>query len=157
MSGAPLADQMSMIYEGNDWHASLRDLLRSVTEEQAAWKPAQGGHTIYEVLAHLAYSATEVASRLRGGQPAWNEAASWVQTPAGLTAGDWEAAITRYEEARQALASAIAAMTPEQLSASRGEGRGTFGAMAQQVVHHEAFHAGQIALLRRLQQQPPLM
>lgn len=146
-----------MIYEGNHWHASLGELLRSLSAEQAAWRPEQGGHTIHEVLAHLAYSATEVASRLRGGKPEWDEARSWVTTPAGLTDADWDAEIVRYEAARSGLAEAVAALTPGELAADRGEGRSTYGEMAQQLVHHEAFHAGQIALLRRLQKQPALM
>jgi len=150
-------NQMKMIYEGNSWHASLRDLLRSVTAEQAAWRPEQGGHTIHEILNHLTYSATEVTSRFRTGEAGWDEAASWVTTPPAFTDAEWESAIARHEVARDALAAAINNLSEEALSAKRNDGRPSFRDMAQQVIHHEAFHAGQIALLRRLQQQAALM
>jgi len=154
---ASLIDQMRMIYEGNNWHASVRDLLRSVTAEQAAWRPEQGGHTIHEIVAHVTYSASIVAARLREGEAVWDEALGWIMTPSTFTNNDWEAAISSYEDARNDLASAIAAMSHEQLAADRGKGRGTYNDMAQQVIHHEAFHAGQIAMLRRLQQQTALL
>jgi uncharacterized damage-inducible protein DinB len=151
--GAKYTDQMAMIYEGNDWHASIRDLLRSVTPEQAVWRPEQGGHTICEIVNHLAYSASLAALRLQGEEATWDNEASWVFSPASMTETEWHEAVDRYDAARQALISVLGQLEED----SQDSGNMKLRDLAQQIIHHEAFHGGQISLLRRLQQQEALM
>jgi uncharacterized damage-inducible protein DinB len=73
-----ITKQMNMIFHGNHWHASIKDLLQSISPEVAAKRPTQGGHTIYEIVHHLAYSAEEIVSRLQGNPGRWEEEQSWV-------------------------------------------------------------------------------
>jgi uncharacterized damage-inducible protein DinB len=148
-ASSTLAKQMDMVYLGNHWHASLKDLLTAVTPEEAVKRPAQGGHTIYEILQHLQYSAEEVAFRLRGRDGRWDEARSWVETPSSLTEEQWQHTIRRYEETRQTFRDTAVGLGDKALLQAQPERQFPFD-LVSQLIHHEAFHAGQIAYLRRL-------
>ncbi|WP_274362461.1 DinB family protein [Paenibacillus thermotolerans] len=149
--------QMEFVANNNSWHASLIELLESVTPEEAVWRPEGGGHTIYELAVHLAYSVEEATSRLQGNTPQWIEEQSWVQSPQPLTADEWESAKARVVQSRQKLAETVADMGDSRLEAPREGNKPPFMELVLQIIHHDAFHAGQIALLRRQQGKAALM
>ncbi|HZG58603.1 DinB family protein [Paenibacillus sp.] len=147
--GASIARQMDMIYHGNHWHASLKDLLGAVSADEAIRRPPQGGHTIYEIVQHLAYSAEEVTERLRGREGRWDESRSWVETPTTLAEDAWRQTIEALEQARNAFRDQALALGDEALLDAQ-PGAPSKYELVQQLIHHEAFHAGQIAYLRRM-------
>jgi len=153
---ASLAKQMDMVYEGNHWHASVKDLLAAVTPEDAVKRPIQGGHTIYEILHHLIYSAEEVTHRLRGRAGQWDESRSWVETPASLTDDEWQSTIRLYADTRRTFRDAAVQLGDEALLQAAPERQSPCD-LVQQLIHHEAFHAGQIAYLRRLHGKEAVM
>ncbi len=151
-----IVQQIRYVAESSSWHAPTDQLLSGVTAEQAIWRPAEGGHTIYEIVNHLAYSAREVASRCRGNAGKWEEDQSWVTTPSTLSQAEWESKVEELKAARRDLCDVLASMDNHALLAPIREDY-TLLAQALQIVHHEAFHAGQIAYLRRLQGLEPVM
>ncbi|WP_309123172.1 DinB family protein [Paenibacillus sp.] len=151
-----LAKQFEMIYERNHWYAPLRDLLAAVTPDEAIRRPVQGGHTIYEIVHHLLYSAEEATHRLGGRPSQWDEARSWVETPAALTAEEWQATIGRYDDTRRAFRDAAFKLGDAALEAADANRPAPYD-LVQQILHHEAFHAGQIAYIRRLHGREALL
>ncbi|WP_338016906.1 DinB family protein [Paenibacillus antri] len=147
---------MDMVFVGNHWHASLRDLLMAVPPEEAIARPSQGGHTIYELLHHLMYSAEEVTHRLRGRAGQWDEARSWVENPVSLSDEEWSRTIQKYEDTRQTFRDAAVQLGDEALLECPPERQSKYE-IVQQLIHHEAFHAGQIAYLRRLHGKEALL
>jgi len=144
-----ILQQMAMVYEDNHWHAPLQRLLATVDADLAARRPAQGGHTIYELVHHLAYSMEEVSFRVSGRPGQWIETESWVAAPDALTPERWQASLDRLAAARDAFRSALSALDEETLARPSGDRPSPFE-LALQLIHHEAFHAGQIAYIRRL-------
>ena len=56
-------------YDTKAWHGpNLRGVVRLVTPAQAAWRPAPGRHTIYELVQHAAYWKYTVRNRILGGK-----------------------------------------------------------------------------------------
>ena len=52
---ARIADQLRRAFEGEAWHGdSLFEILKSVSAEQAAARPIKNGHTIWELVLHIA-------------------------------------------------------------------------------------------------------
>lgn len=151
-----LVRQLEVTWAENNWFAALAQLLEHTTAEQAVWRPSTGGHTIYELVRHLAYSEQEVTARLGGRPPQWDSALGWPQTPAALTTEQWQATIADMQSSHQRFAAAIAALDDETLIAPREVGR-RYLDLAQEVIAHEAFHGGQIAYIRRLQGLTALM
>ena len=56
-------------YDRRSWHGpNLRGSLRGVTASQAAWRPAQGRHNIWELVVHAAYWKYVAVRRLTGAK-----------------------------------------------------------------------------------------
>src|SRR5271157_5077262 len=64
-----LLDILEQGYMPKAWHGpNLRQSLRGVSAEAAAWRPAPGRHNIWEIAVHAAYWKYVVRRRLCGGK-----------------------------------------------------------------------------------------
>lgn len=164
-----LVHLIAEVDHGNPWHgASTRSILAGVTAQQAAARPIPEAHTIWEIALHMTAWAREVRRRLGGGAAAIPAEGDWPAVPQEAARGPGEPGDpTRLAEAwtrcLEDLASAHAALveTLDGISAHRldepvGAGRDralgtgtTYGQMCYGVALHDAYHAGQIALLRK--------
>src|SRR5258707_15816997 len=60
-----LIDDLERGYDGDAWHGpSLRKVLAGLTAEMASARPVPTGHTIWEIVAHLAAWDGVVADRI---------------------------------------------------------------------------------------------
>jgi len=122
-------------------------LLRGVTAQQAAARPIAGAHSIREIARHAAVWQEVVARRAAGEDVRPTAAEDWPPV------GDGEAAWSELRErlAREAarLAVAIDGLSPRQLAAPVVRRRYTVGHLLNGLIEHHAYHAGQIALLKR--------
>jgi uncharacterized damage-inducible protein DinB len=141
---------------GDAWYGpSLELLLADVTPEEAVAHPIAGAHSIQEVVLHVGAWLGEVASRLRGNAPSPPEAGDWPRLE-GDPASSWPRARARVVAADAEVRAAIGAFSETRLDESVGDVRdaplGTgvsFEAMLMGLAQHNAYHAGQIALLKR--------
>ena len=144
------------VHSGDPWHGySTRRILDGVTAAQAAARPASGAHSIWEIVLHMTGWTREISSRLRGGEPKDPEAGDWPEV--GEPAGErWTAALAALDEAQRELGLAAwevadTAWLTEPRAArdpSLGSGKTLLATLEGLALHH-AYHAGQIALLRR--------
>jgi hypothetical protein len=138
--------------DGVAWHGpSLMKLLDGVTAEMAARKPIGHFHSIWELVLHIAQWDEICSRRLRGenistttGDPEdWPE----VQT---VSEQAWSAALERLKRSQAALLEAIGILAPEQLLETvPGWGWSKY-LMIHGTLHHDLYHAGQIALVRKV-------
>jgi hypothetical protein len=138
-------------YEKKTWHGpNLRQSLKGVTARQAAWRPGSGRHNIWELAVHAAYWKYAVRRRLQGGKRG-----SFVLKGSNFFArpekGDatekaWRADLAILENEHRAMVQAIqkALKAPNAKKHLR---------MLYGVAFHDIYHAGQIRLLRRLQER----
>ena len=65
-----IADQLNRAFEGEAWHGpAVMDILEGITPQQAAARPFNGTHSIWDIVLHIA--AWERACRRRlGGERA---------------------------------------------------------------------------------------
>ena len=132
------------------WHGpSLADLLGDVPAVDAAAQPVQGAHSIWELVHHLT-AWTEIARmRLAGeptGEPTTEQDWPPVRDP---SAEAWRSAVERLKESHRELAADVAALDDAVLI-GRVPGRDhTVVAMLHGIVEHDAYHGGQIAILKR--------
>ncbi len=151
-----LADQWRRSCWSDPWHgSSLGALLRDVDAAAAAAHPIEGGHSISEVVLHLTGWTDEVARRLEGHAPAMPQAGDW-SPPADASAAGWQRVLDALAEAQGRLERSIVAFPAERLAERVGHERdaplGTgvsFEGLIQGALQHNAYHGGQIALLRR--------
>jgi hypothetical protein len=121
----------------------------------AAAHPVEGGHSIWEVVLHLTGWTDEVARRLEGHAPATPQAGDWPPAP-DPTATRWQQALDALADAQARLERLIVAFPEGRLAERVGQERdaplGTgvsYEGLIQGSLQHNAYHGGQIALLRR--------
>lgn len=149
-------DQLRRAHDGDPWHGSpVKEILKGVTAAQAARRPANGAHSIWELVLHMTGWRNEVAERAKG------KAAS---EPAGgdyPSVGDpsperWRAALKALDESHRRLVDAVRGIGDEQMwkptidPRNRPLGTGvTYYELLHGIVQHDAYHAGQIAILKK--------
>lgn len=137
------------------WHGgpTVVGALRGVTVRQALWRPAPGRHSIWELALHIAYWHHVIARRLRGGArvPFPRGRANWPPVPAPADAAAWARDRTFVRATHLAVADAIRSV-PVSAYGRRpaGSRKWTFGELILGAAQHEAYHTGQIQLLKRL-------
>ena len=151
-----IVDLSSRVMEGEPWHAgNIATLLADVTAQEAAARPIPGAHSIWQLVLHMTAWADEVRARVAGA-PAGNPAVGdWPRVgPVGRAR--WDAARASLLKAYAALNADVARMAARDLPRPTADprNRATGEGMSRYVtihgaIHHAAYHAGQIALLKR--------
>ncbi len=142
-----IADQLQRMYEGPAWHGpALKPLLEDVAEDQAAARRIPKTHSICELVLHMTawlriarerLSATE--TRDHTADEDWPmPSVSWTDTLAAL------------DHEYRTLTTAIRAFPEDRLNdpAPATEPQ-TFYVLLHGVIQHIAYHAGQIAILKK--------
>ncbi|HEX6370079.1 MAG TPA: DinB family protein [Longimicrobium sp.] len=150
-----LLDELRRAWDGDPWHGDpVRRVLQGITAQQAAARPLPHAHGIWELVLHMTSWTREVARRLRDRVAREPEDGDW---PApGTGDGEWNAALDALARAHAALVDAVAAFPPAELEQTVGEARDaalgagvTYAVMLHGIAQHHAYHAGQIALLKK--------
>lgn len=127
--------------------------LRSVSAEEAWWHPATGRHSIWELALHIAYWHHVLAQRLRGGErePFPRGRANWPAPPRLPDEAAWKKDRVLVGATQRDIVAAIAAV-PVSAYGRRppGSRKWTNGEIILGAAQHEAYHTGQIQLLKRL-------
>jgi uncharacterized damage-inducible protein DinB len=145
-----LADQLERSFHGGAWHGpAVAEALAGVDAAAAAARPLAGGHSIWEIVHHLTVW-TDVPRRRIDGEGLQDLPAERDWPPVRETsAGAWSAALAALEEAHAALRARVGGLTDAQLDDPVVGSDPTVRGMLLGVVQHNAYHAGQIALLRK--------
>ena len=135
-------------YKRKTWHGpNLRQSLKGVTAEQAAWRPAPGRHNIWEFALHAAYWKYAVRRKLEGGKRGSFvlKGSNFFERPeqGKITDAAWCTDLALLDREHRALEKSIRDSLRKPVSAKQLR-------MLYGVVFHDVYHAGQIRLLRRL-------
>ena len=158
---AALIQQFSATHDGDPWYGSSRaKLLAGLTPEQAAAHPVGGGHSIWELVLHMTAWTNEVGRRLERHPAAEPREGDWPTVPA-ISNEAWGSAQAALGAAHARLLATIAALPStrwaEPVGRSSEPALGTGVSVAGMLVglaQHDAYHAGQVALLRRAAEHP---
>ena len=139
------------------WHGgpTVVGALRGVSAREALSRPAPGRHSIWELALHIAYWHHTITQRLRGGErePFPRSPANWPAVPRQPDEAAWarDRALVRAKHLE--VAAAIRAV-PATAYGRRpaGNRKWTIGETILGAAQHEAWHTGQIQLLKRLSQ-----
>ena len=146
-----LLEQFAACYDKNDWFVAVRNAVDGLTAEQAAWKPSGAQHSIWELVSHLCHDNNACLQRFQGIEYT-SRAANNDETfdPVG---GTWEADLERFEAIMikwlELLNNADDAKLNE-LAQHRNETN--WGMEIANMNAHNAYHGGQIVMLRKLQE-----
>ncbi|HWX55894.1 MAG TPA: DinB family protein [Verrucomicrobiae bacterium] len=148
-----VSDQLRRAFVGDPWHGDpLQKLLAGITARQASARPVASAHTIWELVLHIELW-TRVALEATQGVPMpklYGTEKDW-PTAADTSAAAWAAATDRLFETAEQLARAMEAFGDERLQeAVPGRQKYDFYYLFHGIVQHSLYHAGQIALLKKV-------
>jgi uncharacterized damage-inducible protein DinB len=148
--GARIADQLRRAFYGSAWHGpALLELLEDVDAATAAVKPVADVHSIWELVMHIAVWDDAALRRLDGNK--WQ--------PSGLknfppvtkrTEAAWRKAVAATKRTHDTLVKTVAGLSDARLRDRVPGKRYDFYHMLQGIAQHELYHAGQIAILKKM-------
>jgi hypothetical protein len=138
-------------YRKKTWHGpNLCQSLKGVSANQAAWRPGPARHNIWEVTLHAAYWKYAVRRRLDGtkrGGFVLKGSNFFARPEKGkATEAAWEADRKILENEHHAMRESIRKILKSPNANKRLP-------MLYGIAFHDVYHAGQIRLLRRLQER----
>jgi uncharacterized damage-inducible protein DinB len=148
-----IADQLRRAFYGGAWHGdSLFEILNGVTAAQAAARPAANAHTIWELVLHIAAWDDAVRRRMTGiavKLPAKKNFPPVTDTSEAA----WENTLQQIRRVHDELIDAVEKFPVKSLDKQVPGKTGAhynFYYMLHGVAQHELYHAGQIALLKKM-------
>lgn len=145
-----ITNQLRRAHEGEAWHGpALEEVLKGVTARAALLRPIAGSHNIWEIVLHIGVWESIVRRRL-SGEIVRNVPSEQDWPPAADTTPEaWQSALDQLRRGHELLQQTIARLTDRQLDEDvPGMGYNVY-VMLHGAVQHAAYHAGQIALLRK--------
>ena len=137
------------------WHGGPTPVgaLRGVSAGLAAWRPAPGRKSIWELALHVAYWDYAVRRQITGGARASfpRSPANFPAMPARPTEAAWKLDLALVRAEHRQLVAACKTLSPRALDRIPIEGkRWNYGDVVLGIVLHDTYHTGQIQLLKRL-------
>jgi uncharacterized damage-inducible protein DinB len=148
-----LLKQYDRCYNENGWFVAVRNAIEGVSAEQAAWKSEGSDNSIWESLTHIIYYNNAYLQRFKGVEYQYDVADNdETFRSSGLTEEAWRAEVEKLdsvmtewrrliEQADESKFSEAVPTKPDRIWAD----------LIADVNAHNAYHGGQILLLRKLQ------
>lgn len=151
-AGRALLAALDQAYDRRSWHGTnLKGSLRGVRAAEAAWRPAQDRHSIWEIALHCAYWKYAVRRRLlgekRGGFP--RQGSDWPAAD-GNDERQWRRDLRLLDDTHRTMRQAIAGLSAAQLERTPAGSKVDNLSLVTGIIAHDLHHAGQIQLLKRL-------
>ena len=152
-----IIDQLQRMYAGGAWHGpSVREALDGVSFELATKRLGQSSHSIYDLVHHLAAWIGEVHARLKGRAAQLPDEGDFPARTTMPSEADWDAVRQQLDTQHATLMADLEFLDPMRLqdligsssSAQSSAGR-PLVAVLHGLVQHNAYHTGQIVLIRR--------
>jgi len=149
-----LLDQFTSCYDTNGWFVALKNTLNNLTAEQAAWKPENLDNSIWETLAHLNFYNERYLRRFRGEEIPPSDLSN-DETFAGgaeISHAAWASEIENLDRIMNEWRGAIESADDERFAqAVSAENQSPWAEIVGLINTHNAHHAGQIVVIRKLQ------
>jgi hypothetical protein len=145
-----LIDQLKKDHFGQPWHGpSVAEILDDVTAHEAAARPVPGAHTIWELVHHMRAWRVAVRNRLEGSDRAdYSPEQDWPPVHS-MDEAAWRAAVDALIVSHEALIGRVSELAESRLDEPIMEGMSSVHNHIAGLLQHDAYHAGQIVILRK--------
>jgi len=145
-----ILDQMDRAFAGEAWHGpSLMQLLGGIDAEDAAAHPVPDGHSIWELVNHIAAWKTIVQHRAAGEAVKDVTAEQDWPPPFEVSKVAWTRALEDLRASHARLRSVVERLREDQLDQKAPGEEYSIYFMVHGLVQHDLYHAGQIAILKK--------
>jgi nicotinate-nucleotide pyrophosphorylase (carboxylating) len=149
-----ILDQLRRTWEGDAWHGPpLWQILADTSAAVAAARPVVGAHSIAEIVLHIAAWHEAVCQRLRGREYEPPASENWPDV-LGLTEPAWQNTLFELRRTFEELYVVTEELDDGQLDRTVPGKNHSFYVLLHGVIQHNLYHAGQIALLKKMVDRP---
>ncbi|MFH1278079.1 MAG: DinB family protein [Candidatus Eisenbacteria bacterium] len=136
---------------------TVRKNIEGITQEESLRAPEGGGNHMNWVMGHIVATRSHL-HRLLGKEPLWSEEEIALYdrgAPGGIGRGeaiDMGKMIDDFEKSQETFVAVLEGMSDEEFAgkgAPKGIGGESMGEQLAAFMFHEAYHAGQLGILRR--------
>jgi hypothetical protein len=146
----PLRQQLLDTLKGGQAHATFEDAIKDFPVDLRGKKPNASPHTAWQLLEHLRLAQNDILEFCRNPKyvsPKWPEG-YWPKESGPPTDTAWDESIARFEKDHKQFQHLISDPANDPLAKlAHGDGQ-TLLREALLVIDHNAYHIGQIVLLR---------
>lgn len=145
-----LLEQFDACYDENNWFVSLKTVLDGVTPEQAAWRPDGVENSIWNTVNHVIFWTERWLQRYRGELNEPQDVDNDMTFQSDET--DWNATLKKIDDVMTEWRDNLGNIDDAKLESPVNDQYQApwRSPLAQQNIHN-AYHIGQILLLRKLQ------
>ena len=145
-----LADQLERAFRGGAWHGpSLDEALDGVDAATAAARSIGEAHSIAEITGHVAFWI-DAARRRMEGEEITNVPPEVDFPPDGAKSAEaWRDTLAHLDQAHRRLHAAILALDDDELDGAVAGSDPTVRGQLLGILQHNAYHAGQIVVLKK--------
>jgi hypothetical protein len=149
-----IASQLASTISGEAWYGdSLRQILKNVTAKQALAHPIPNAHSIWELVLHVDAWVKFALGAVDGKPiPAWPAMPAELDWPPVSQTSEraWKQAVDSFFSRHSTLVKTIKAFGDERLTATVPGRTYDFYHLFQGTTQHAVYHAGQIAMLKKI-------
>ncbi|MGI8786897.1 MAG: DinB family protein [Pyrinomonadaceae bacterium] len=144
-----LIDELKSVHSGkNEWQPSLMESLRGINYEQAAARPIENAHNIWELVAHITGWEDVFRCRFEGQKTVEPEAGDFPM-PADESEKAWTRTLEDLEDVHQKLLNVVAGFSDSILETEIAGKDYSFRFLLRETAKHKVYHSGQISLLKK--------
>ena len=137
-----LLEQLRITHDQQDWFVPVKPALDGVTPAQASWRPQGGDHSIGQLANHLLFwNAHQVAKFKKASTPDFG--GNNDETFNAFDQAKWDEIRTKLDQVLTEMEKLVAAADEKTLQA--------WAPTLGRVATHNAYHTGQILILRKQQ------
>jgi uncharacterized damage-inducible protein DinB len=150
-----ILDLIDRAYRADAWHGpAMLETLDGVNAALAAKRPPRGANSIWQLVEHVASWNDIVARRLAGELPKVPPEFNFPPVPKKPTPAKWKASQRRLARTHARFRKEVARFPVAKLGRRRPKTNQTWNVLIHGQVQHVLYHAGQIAILRRMYGKP---
>ena len=144
-----IVDQLKLAFDGEPWHGpALMEVLEGIEAKTALERPINKAHSIWELVVHLTGWEQVICQRLQGQVATLTDAQNFGHLDS-TTEQSWHTAVAVLRQTHAQLIKLVTALPESRLSDGVPGKDYDVRFMLYGAVQHAAYHAGQIAILKR--------
>jgi uncharacterized damage-inducible protein DinB len=146
-----IAEQHRLAFHGEAWHgSSLKQILEKIGAVRAAARPLATAHSIWEIVLHISATHELVHRQLCGDPKPLTPDEDWPSVTDTRDAA-WHQALDALETGHARVMSALARVPDARLDQPIMPASVSLYCTVHGLVQHDLYHAGQIALLAKVE------
>jgi uncharacterized damage-inducible protein DinB len=144
-----IVDMLKRTFYKEAWHGgAFLEILEGVTAKQAFSKPIPKAHSIWEIVLHTQTWIDAVRIRTSGKEYKVSEEQDW-PTVTNKSEAAWKKTIDSLKKSHKKLEKHAASFKTSDLNKKAGGSTLTNYILLHSIIHHNTYHAAQIALLKK--------